>query len=395
MVMMRILFLSYWYPYPLDNGSKIRILGLLRGLAQQHEVTFISFADETQIRSVSPEIRSLCRDVRLVLYKTYNPGEFRAQLGLFNPTPRYISETFSPEMAHCIEEVLATQEFDLVIASQLGTARYRPFFRRLPALFEEVELGVYYDRFRYEPSPLSRLRNGLTWMKHRSYVVGLLREFQACSVVSEQERQLIVQTLPEFQSVDVVPNFINLADYDDVSGVPQQNSLIFTGPFRYYANHDAMIWFISEVYPLIQAKVPDVHLTITGDHANLPLPPASNMTLTGFVDDVRPLIASSWVSLAPLRVGGGSRLKILEAMALGVPVVSTSKGAEGLEFSDSRDLLVGDTAEAFAGHVIRLLKDKQARQEIVENAYQRVKELYDWGVIMPRFESLIQRTVRV
>ena len=83
MVMMRILFLSYWYPYPLDNGSKIRILGLLRGLAQQHEVTFISFADETQIRSVSPEIRSLCRDVHLVLYKTYNPGEFRAQLGLF------------------------------------------------------------------------------------------------------------------------------------------------------------------------------------------------------------------------------------------------------------------------------------------------------------------------
>ena len=141
--------------------------------------------------------------------------------------------------------------------------------------------------------------------------------------------------------------------------------------------------------------MPDVHLTITGDHANLPLPPASNMTLTGFVDDVRPLIASSWVSLAPLRVGGGSRLKILEAMALGVPVVSTSKGAEGLEFSDSRDLLVGDTAEAFAGHVIRLLKDKQARQEIVENAYQRVKEMYDWGVIMPRFESLIQRTVRV
>jgi glycosyltransferase involved in cell wall biosynthesis len=393
--MMQILFLSYWYPFPPDNGSKLRILGLLRGLAQQHEVTLISFADESQIRLVSPEIRSLCRDVRLVVYKTYNPGDFRAQLGLFNPTPRYISETYSPEMAHCIEEVLATQEFDLVIASQLGTARYRPFFRRLPALFEEVELGGYYDRFRYEPSTLSRLRNRLTWMKHRSYVVGLLREFQACSVVSEQERQLIIQTLPEFRSVDVVPNFINLADYDDVSGVPEQNSLIFTGPFRYYANHDAMIWFISEVYPLIQAKVPDVHLTITGDHANLPLPPASNMTLTGFVDDVRPLIASSWVSLAPLRVGGGSRLKILEAMALGVPVVSTSKGAEGLEVSDSRDILVGDTAEAFAGHVIRLLKDKQARQEIIENAHQRVKEMYDWGVIMPRFESLIQRTIRV
>jgi glycosyltransferase involved in cell wall biosynthesis len=388
---MRILFLSYWYPYPTDNGSKIRILGLLRGLAQKHEVTLLSFADESQVRSMTSELDAVCREVRLVPRKSYKPGEFRALLGLINPTPRYISDTFSTEMASSIKEVLATQEFDLVIASQLGTARYRSYFRHIPAIFEEVELGVYYDRFRDEPSPASRLRNGLTWVKHQRYVIGLLQEYQACSVVTDQERKLIAQTAPEFQAVEVIPNFINLADYSEVSPTPQRNSLIFTGPFRYYANHDAMVWFLKEVYPIIQAQVPEVSLTITGDHADLPLPPAENVRLTGRIEDVRPLLASSWVSLAPLRVGGGSRLKILEAMALGAPVVSTSKGAEGLEVTDGQHLLIGDTAETFAQQVIRLLKDNQVRQEIIERARQRVEETYNWGVVMPRFESLLHR----
>jgi len=389
---MRILFLSYWFPNPPDNGSKLRILGLLRGLARNHEVTLLSFADESQIRSESSEVHALCRVIHLVPRKTYRSGDFRTQLGLFNPTPRYILDTFSTEMANRITEILDTQEIDLVIASQLGTARYRPYFRHLPALFEEVELGVYYDRFRHEPSHLSRLRNGLTWMKHRRYVTGLLQEFQACTVVSEQERQLITQTAPAYHPINVIPNFINLADYDDVVGAPRQNSLIFTGPFHYYANYDAMVWFLKEVYPIIQAHIPDVCLTITGDHANLPLPPANNVRLTGFVEDVRPLVASSWVSLVPLRVGGGSRLKILEAMALGVPVVSTSKGAEGLDLTDGLHLLLGDTAIAFADRVIRILNDSQARQELVKHARQRVEEIYEWGIVMPRFESLVQST---
>jgi hypothetical protein len=130
-------------------------------------------------------------------------------------------------------------------------------------------------------------------MKHRHYVAGLLQEFQACTVVSEQEKRLLAQIAPGFKAVEVIPNFINLADYQVVSAIPQPNSLIFTGPFRYIANHDAMVWFLKEVYPIIQSQVPDVCLTITGEHANLPLPAASHVKLTGFVEDVRPLIASA------------------------------------------------------------------------------------------------------
>jgi glycosyltransferase involved in cell wall biosynthesis len=137
--------------------------------------------------------------------------------------------------------------------------------------------------------------------------------------------------------------------------------------------------------------VPGVGLTITGDHAGLPLPCTNHVSLAGVVDDVRPLIASASVSLAPIRVGGGTRLKILEAMALRAPVVATSKGAEGLDVRDGEHLLIADTPEAFADATIRLLKEPGLRERLADNAYQLVREHYDWAVVMPRFLHLVER----
>ena len=143
--------------------------------------------------------------------------------------------------------------------------------------------------------------------------------------------------------------------------------------------------------PRLQAEIPDVCLTITGDHANLPLPSTENVTLTGFVDDIRPLIASSWISLAPIQVGGGTRLKILEAMALRTPVVATSKGAEGLDATPGEHLLIADTPEAFAATTVRLLREPELRQYLADNAYQLVSQKYDWAAAMPQFLNLVDR----
>jgi glycosyltransferase involved in cell wall biosynthesis len=137
-----------------------------------------------------------------------------------------------------------------------------------------------------------------------------------------------------------------------------------------------------------------VQLAITGDHGNLPLPQASNITLTGRVKDVRPLIASSWISLAPIFEGGGTRLKILEAMALGTPVVATSKGAEGLDFEVGRHLFVADAPRDFADAVCRLLKDPGLRRRLSEQASRLVTEKYNWSAVMPRFLSLVERVAR-
>jgi glycosyltransferase involved in cell wall biosynthesis len=391
---MKILFLSNWFPYPPSNGSKLRIYNLLRGLAQSHEVTLISFADELELESGIKELESICKGVHVISRKTYDPRSFQARLGFLSSTPRSIRDTFSAEMAECIRILQDREDFDLVIASQVGTAVYRQYFNQTPAIFEEVETGVLYENYARADAAYQRFRHGLTWSKHRRFLTRVIKGFNASTVASRQEKLLISDMLPGYRSIEVIPNCINLADYDRVHAMPKPGSLIFCGSFRYHANYDSMLWFLGDILPLIQTQVPDMNLTITGDHAGLQLPTSDHVILTGFVEDVRPLIASAWISLAPLRVGGGTRLKILEAMALKTPVVATSKGAEGLDVKNGSDILIADTPQEFAEAVIRLTKENSLRQLLVENAYRLVLEKYNWPIVMPRFLELVQKTVQ-
>jgi glycosyltransferase involved in cell wall biosynthesis len=391
--MSRILFLSRWFPDPPDNGSKVRILSLLQGLAPHHELTLISFSTRPSMDSC-PALQDLCREIRLVPWNPSASGKRPALLTWLSLTPRSLVETHSAEMERFLSHTLAERRYDLVIASQLGTAMYAPQFLTVPALFEEAEVGFLYQQYAGARSALPRLRYGMTWQKHRRYIGRLLRSFRACTVVSEQERILLRKCAPRYNQSEVIPNCVSVSSYEPFHVPASQNMLIFAGSLRYFANHDAMAWFLGEVFPLIRSKLPEVRLTITGDHADLPLPQAQGVILRGRVEDVRPLIASSCVGLAPIRLGGGTRLKILEAMALRTPIVSTSKGAEGLEARHEEHLLIADSAEDFAHAVIRLLTDTRLRERLAASAHQLVRDRFDWSVVMPRFLNLVERIIR-
>ena len=359
-----------------------------------HEVTLLSFADQSGGNPNSPTLRTLCRDVQVVPKKAFDPQTRHPYWEYLRLTPRSLVDTHSREMEERIKCTLSAEKYDLIIASQMATAAYGPSLRRLPALFEELETGVFHEQVARAPSTWYRLRYGLTWAKHRHYLASLLRYFRACTVVSDQERYLLRSCMSNFQPVEVIPNCVNLTEYSNVHKLAKPNTLIFTGSFSHSANYDAMVWFLKEIYPRIRSQIPDIHLTITGDHGNLPLPPRNGVELRGVVSDVRPLIASSWVSLAPIRFGGGTGLKILEAMALRTPVVATSNGAEGLDVHHDKHLLVADTPEDFAQQLIRLLKEPGLRQRLTDHACQLVREKYDWAVVMPRFLNLVERVAQ-
>lgn len=387
---MNVLFLSNWFPYPPNNGSKLRIYNLLRGLARRHEVTLISFKDEHQ-GTTALELRDICKVIHAIPAREYNPRSRRAVAGFFSTKPRVLVDRFSPEMAARIEKEIVTNRYDLVIASQWYMAAYCEHFKNLPAIFEEVEIGLFENRNPGNATVTRWLRRKLMELKMEYYFRKLLFHFTACTVVSEKERNLLKSMVPGYESIEVIPNGVQLSDYAGIQAEPQPNSLIFTGSFTFSANYKAMCWFLSEIYPRIRAVVPEVCLTITGDHGGLPLPETKNVNLTGFVKDVRPLVASAWISLAPLLVGGGTRLKILEAMALRSPVVATTKGAEGLAVQNGENILIADKPADFADAVIRLLKEPGLRQRLVENAYRLVLEKYDWPVVAPRFLSLADK----
>lgn len=391
---MKILFLSRWFPYPVNNGSKLRIYNLLRGLSKRHDVTLLSFADQPDVSPEAPALQSVCSEVHVVPWREFDPHSRNARLGFLGLKPRFLTDTHSVEMEDMIRCLVSKKKFDLVIASQLSMASYHESFGGLPALFEEIELGLFHDGAAYADGFLRRFRLTLTWFKLRTYLSRLLDSFRGCTVVSARERHLFESHFPRHKrKVSVIPNCINLEEYEDLSVEPVPNQLIFSGPFRYRANYDAMRWFVGEVFPKVLEQIPDARLSITGDHAGLPLPPVPNVTLTGYVADIKSLMASSWVSIAPLRSGGGTRLKILESMAVGTPVVATSKGAEGLDAIAGEHLLIADTPDTFADQVIRTLKDGSARDRLSINGKKLVKEKYNWDTVMPRYLQLVQNAV--
>ncbi len=387
---MKILFLSRWFPIPADNGSRIRIFNLLRGLSQRHSVTLLSFSDQPDIDFDAPQVREICEHVEVVRWREFDPGRWRARLGFLSFSPRSIVDTFSDEMAKKIQQELSHERYDLIIASQLQMAAYHQYFQNVPAIFEETELGLVYEDSRRSLRWM-RLRRMFTWIKLRFYFSRLLKSFRAVTVVSERERELVNKFYPEVGHVRVIPNAMNIAEYKGLHVDVNPNAIIFTGSFRYHANYEAMIWFIGKVFPLILSQIPDAELIITGDHLDLPLPSNKNVRRTGYVDDVRGLVASSMVALAPLRSGGGTRLKILEAMVMGTPVVTTSKGVEGLDAQNEVHLLVTDHPNDFANCVINLMTDRGRRRELSENALRLVQEKYDWSKVIFQFFELAEQ----
>ncbi len=390
---MRILFISRWFPYPPDNGSKLRIFNLLRGLSNFHTVDLLSFTDRLVSGSDLLFLYNYCRNIKTVPWIPYNPRSIQARIGFLGLVPRSLIDTFSLSMAQEIVDMLEKHAYDLVIASQLDTAIYRKFFLGLPALFEEVEVGIIYMRYSQAKGKSQKLRNWLTWEKHKFFLKNLLSEYQTCTVVSVQERSLVLNEISKTAKIEVIPNGIMLREYDQIKVSPKPNTLIFTGPFTYYVNYEAMVWFLEHIFPEVQNRIPDVKLIITGDNAGIKLPNNKNVIQLGYVDDVRTQIAGSWVSIAPLLQGGGTRYKIIEAMALRTPVISTTKGAEGLGVYPGRDLLIADTPHEFAEAIIQVLIDDKLRHEISSNAYQFVRENMDWSVILPSFLSLVEKTV--
>ena len=215
--------------------------------------------------------------------------------------------------------------------------------------------------------------------------------------VSEADKAALQQLVPGLD-VTVVPNAVDMEYYSsaDIRPAPlSSHSLVFTGKMDFRPNVDAVLWFCREVLPLVRSKMPDVRFYIVGRSPHrrvLRLADAPAVTVTGYVDDVRSYIAGACVYVAPLRIGGGTRLKVLEAMAMSKPIVSTSLGCEGFEgLVPGRELLLADAPQEFAQQVIELLDDASRRKRLGRAARRFVEQRYDWRLIVPRLEQIYEK----
>jgi polysaccharide biosynthesis protein PslH len=393
---MQILFLSTWFPFPPDNGSKIRVYHLLRALGQQHDVTLVSFAWEEDRADAGRDL-PFCRAVHVCRRDPFA----RSPLAL---ATRYVAITPVvarpiPEMQRLVGHTLTKTPFDVVIASTEGMATYA-----LQAPQETVKIleehnayaRMMEDRYRAASPSAARLNHWVSWRKARIYEARLFPKFAQVVMVSEQDLAMSTQLAGGRVPVAVVPNGVDCAHHRPGLAETMPNSLIYNGALTYGANYEAMQYFLADIYPTIRKAIPGVTLAITGSTRGVDLDGlkvVDSVRFTGYVDDIRLPVAQSAVCVVPLRTGGGTRLKILEAMALGTPVVATPKGAEGLGARDGEHLLLADTPRAFAECVTRLLHDPAERTRLARNARQFVEALYDWGHIGKSFVKLVETSV--
>jgi glycosyltransferase involved in cell wall biosynthesis len=291
-----------------------------------------------------------------------------------------------------------SRAYDVVIASEVDMVPYLRIAQHPCSILEDLELSSLHDRvFKSEPG-YRKTRAGLTWWKLSNYVRSFSRFIQACTVVSENEKQLVRDLLKNSLPVEIIPNGIDTEFYTGDYGILEPDSLVYSGALTYGANFDAMLYFLTDIYPLIQKEVPQVKLYVTGKVNDVPLerlPRLPGVIFTGYLPDIRPRVAQSWVSVVPLRVGGGTRLKILESLALGTPVVSTSKGAEGLELIPGSDLFIADQPAEFAQKVISILRDRNMRDRIGTQGRDTVNERYSWAGIGAKFNQFIEEIVHI
>ena len=397
---MRILFLSRWFPFPPDNGAKVRIFNLIKAIARQHQVRLISFASEPVSDERLARMREFCYKVETVPYHLFQANSLKAKLGFFSPIPRSFLDTHNPEYQSLIEKAGQEETFDLLLGSQWDTIPYMlgaPSLEHTPKLLEEVEISIYRDQFLRAKQPVARMRKWVMWNKWRYFMAQSLKKIDACTVVSEPEIAPIQNCLPGYGPIGVIPNGADIERFTGDFGQPQPNTVVYTGAMTYYVNLDAMKFFLGEVWPKVLAQVPEAKLYMCGRTDGVPvheLPKYDSAILTGHLQDIRPRIAQSWLSIVPERLGGGTRIKVPEAMALGTPVVSTTRGANGLNLTHGHDILVADEAEAFAQEVIRVLRDSALRDKLSQNGRATAKSRFDWRVIGQQLDDFMLRVIQ-
>lgn len=388
---MKLLVVSSWCPWPPDNGAKQRAYHLLEGLAKRHQVTLLTFCEDSEDGIVA-ELRRLCARVETVPGNPFKPRTLRTR-DLFSGIPRSYAQTYSETMQRLVD--LYIDEHDAAIAFALGTAMYLQHHRQVPRVLEEIEVGVLYDRY-HKARGWPRARQGLTWTKYRSFVRRLASQYERATAVSEIERQHLVAIGCAPSSVAVVKNGVDRALLTKANA-PRPGRLVYSGAVTYDANLDAVRYFTNDILPLVRRERQDCSFTVTGATGDCDVSglAAAGATFTGRVADISYVVGHSAVCVVPLRIGGGTRLKILEALALGTPVVSTSKGAEGLDVIDGEHLLLADTPDAFAAAVLRVMNDCVLRARLAANGRRLIERHYTWDRIGDELEQVLQEACAV
>ena len=395
---MRLLVVSEWFPYPPVAGAKIRAYNLVRQLSRLADIDLVAQVNtlsSAQVATGTEHLKQFCNSVESVPAIPYSYSLGKALRTLVDPVPAVARHKRNLPLEQVLSARLSTG-YDAVVATISGfpnaTLLTLVKMGARPLIADSLELGVM--RPRPSTAPIRRLRNEFTWWRLRRFTRRLLKDIDIVTVTSEAERKLFAGLAQLPDHCVVIPNVLDLSEYEGDYGPRDFESLLYAGSFGYVANYEAMLWFAREVFPLIEGRN-GLKVRVTGNTAGRDLAPLRNscpqIEFTGFVDDIRPFFARSGICIVPILSGGSTRLKIVEAMAWRTPVVSTSIGAEGLELGHEHDILLADTPYHFAASIERLVHDRALWQRLSVAGRALVAEKYSADTMYYHLAAILSR----
>jgi len=393
-----ILIVSPDPPLPANYGARVRLLNLMRHLsACAHEVSLLCFTEVDWREHYRRQLLGLCRRVIVIPRPAATTTEhlvMRARSVVHRTirgTPENVLAHRSFEMNRLVGELTSTGNYDVIMVEYSFMGDYATKARRVLRVLDEVDVeSIRWRRAsRFADDPAKRLHYRLLADRARRHEDRVIKQFDQVIAVTDPDKTYIDQRYPGVSTI-TVPACVDLEAFPPSSKPSRQGSLLFVGSFNHLPNADAVEFFLKECFPLIRHRVPEAHLVIVG--RNWPQSPApsarQDVTVHGTVEDVRPYLYECSVFVAPIRFGAGIKIKILESMAAGRPVVTTRMGAEGIDAVPGRDLIVADRPREFAAQVVRLLRSPGLRERIGRQGRERIVEKYTWA---PHVKAFIEQ----
>lgn len=400
---MRILWLKTELLHPVDKGGKIRTYNMLKELKRDHHITYLSLDDGSADLLTREQAQEYCHELVCVPHQQrekFSAGFYgELLLNLVSRFPYAIKKYESAGMRQQIIERSNNQAVDVVICDFLAPAINVPRSLSCPSILfqHNVEAMIWKRHFEVQANPVKKNYLRQQWRKMERFEKEMCRRFDAVVAVSVEDRDQMRKEY-EVNAVFEVPTGVD-TEFFRPSGNENidPHNVVFTGSMDWLPNEDAIRYYTDQILPIIRRSIPDATLTVVGRNPYPSLLELSkrdpSIVVTGRVEDVRPYMERAAAYVVPLRIGGGTRLKIFEAMAMEKAIVSTSIGAEGLPVTDGRELRLADTPETFAASVIDLLKKPEAAKQLGQEAGRIVREKFGWSGVAKRFGDICEATV--
>lgn len=408
---MHILFLTQILPYPPTSGPKVKTWHVLRYLSQRgHRITLASFVRPEELPYVDA-VREVCSAVHLVpIHRSRVRDSLYFLRSLISGRPFLVERDDLSGMRSAVNQIVSSEHVDVIHADQLTMTQFGfpldiPDSKK-PVLVFDAHNAVWTITARMKENAPFYLKPPLSLetarIKH--YEGKIVSDFAATFAVTEPDRLALLEAVKSARSnghnpadpISVIPIAVDTHQIQPVARAADSLNILTMGTLYYPPNADGIRWFVQEVFPLVRKQKQNATLTIVGknpprDFLKLAESPDSGVIVTGFVEELDPYFAKSRLMVIPVRAGGGMRVRILEAFARGMPVVTTTVGLEGIQAQPGSDVLVADSPTDFARSVIDLLQDEALQEKLSVNGRKLVEHKYDWQVVLGAIDETYER----